>query len=106
MLENLQEKSQENGPPAETWQDRKNKRTRQKNERGDRKRESNDGPEIPDRRNKLKAQAFVQGNKLPNFWGWVYIFMSLNLRPSIDRFCWIFCGDQKEEKKGCAVVSA
>ena len=33
----------------ENRQDRKSKRTVQKNERGDRKGESNDGPEIPDR---------------------------------------------------------
>ena len=45
------EKSQENGPLAEKWQDRKSKRTRQKrNKRGDRKGESNDSPEIPDRK--------------------------------------------------------
>ena len=36
-------------PIAEKWQDRKSKRTRQKNKRGDRKGESNDSPEIPDR---------------------------------------------------------
>ena len=49
MFENFQEKSQENGPLIEKWQDKKSKRTRQKNERGDRKEESNDSPEIPDR---------------------------------------------------------
>ena len=45
-------KSWENGQLAEKWQDRKSKRTRQKkkNKRGDRKGESNDSPEIPDRR--------------------------------------------------------
>ena len=42
-------KSQENGPLAEKWQDRKSKRTRQKNKTGDRKEESSDSPEIPDR---------------------------------------------------------
>ena len=45
------EKSQENGPLAEKLQVRKSKRTRQKkSKRGDRKEESNDSPEIPDRR--------------------------------------------------------
>ena len=49
------EKSQDNGPLAEKWQDGKSKRTRQKQkekkkERGDRKGESNDSPQIPDRR--------------------------------------------------------
>ena len=44
-------KSQENGPLAEKSLDRKSKRTRQeKTKRGDRKGESNDSPEIPDRR--------------------------------------------------------
>ena len=45
-------KSRQNGQLAEKWQDRKSKRTRQKkkNKRGDRKGESNDSPEIPDRR--------------------------------------------------------
>ena len=38
----------ENGPLAEKRQDRKSKRTRQKN-RGDRKGKSNDSPEISDR---------------------------------------------------------
>ena len=42
-------KSQENGPLAEKWQDRKSKRNRQKKTRGDRKGESNNSPEIPDR---------------------------------------------------------
>ena len=45
----LGEKSQKNGPLAEKGQDRKSKRTRQKKQRGDRKGESNDSPEIPDR---------------------------------------------------------
>ena len=45
------EKHQENGPLAEKLQDKNRKRTRQKkNKRGDRKGESNDSPEIPDRR--------------------------------------------------------
>ena len=53
-------KSQENGPLAEKWQDRKSKRTRQEKEENkkkktkskewDRKGEPNDSPEIPDRR--------------------------------------------------------
>ena len=50
-------KSQENGPLAEKWQERKNlkkkkkeKSTRQKNVRGDRNGQSNDSPEIPDKR--------------------------------------------------------
>ena len=41
-------KSQENGPLAQKWQDRKSKRTRQKNKRGDRKGELNDSRKIPD----------------------------------------------------------
>ena len=41
------EKSQENGPLAEKLPDRKSER---KKTRGDRKGESNDSPEIPDRR--------------------------------------------------------
>ena len=42
-------KSQENKLSADKWHDRKDTRTRQKNERGDRKGKSNDNPEIPDR---------------------------------------------------------
>ena len=42
------EKVQENGPAGRKRSDRKSKRTRQKNERGDSKVESNDSPEIPD----------------------------------------------------------
>ena len=42
-------KNQKNGLSGEKWPDRKGKRTRQKNERGDRKEESNDSPEIPDK---------------------------------------------------------
>ena len=49
----LKEKNQENGPLAEKGQDRENKRTRQKNKRGDTKGESNDSPEIPDRESGL-----------------------------------------------------
>ena len=47
----FRKKSQENGLLAEKWQDRKSKtkRTRQKNKRGDRKGESHDSPEIPNR---------------------------------------------------------
>ena len=37
------------GPWADKWQDRKSKRTRQKNKRWDEKEELNDGPEIQDR---------------------------------------------------------
>ena len=51
FLRKRKEKSQENGPLAEKWQDRK--RTRQKEKKtaiGDRKGESNDSPEIADRR--------------------------------------------------------
>ena len=48
--EKQQQKDQVNGPWAENGQDRKGNRTRQKNKRGDRKGESNDSPEIPDRR--------------------------------------------------------
>ena len=46
-----EKKNQENGPLVYKWQDRKsNKKTLRKNWRGDRKRESHDSPEIPDRR--------------------------------------------------------
>ena len=41
-------KSQEKGPLAEKLQDRKSKRTRQKNKRGDRKGDLNNNPKIPD----------------------------------------------------------
>ena len=45
------EKSQENGSLAKRWQDRKSKRTWQKNKQERRQEgESNDSPEIPDRR--------------------------------------------------------
>ena len=50
MLEKFLGKSQENGPWAEKLQDRKSKRTRQRNKRGDRKGQSKDSPEIPGRR--------------------------------------------------------
>ena len=56
--EREEEESQENGPLAEKWQDRKSKRTRQKSKRGDRKGESNDSPESPDR-----------GTALASCWG-------------------------------------
>ena len=47
----LEKKSGEWTISRKKWQDRKSKRTRQKkNKRGDRKGESNDIPEIPDRR--------------------------------------------------------
>ena len=49
MFESFLEKSQKNGPLAEK-NDRKSKRTRQKKKTGDRKGESDDSPEIPDRR--------------------------------------------------------
>ena len=50
-MESFLEKSHENGALAEKRQDRKSKRTRKKkNKTGDRKGESNDSPEIPDRR--------------------------------------------------------
>jgi len=49
VFESFLEKSQENGPLAENLQDRKGKRTSQKNKRGDRKGEPNDSPEISDR---------------------------------------------------------
>ena len=42
-------KAQLNGPLAEKWQDTKTKRTSQKNKRWDRKGESTNSPEIPDR---------------------------------------------------------
>ena len=52
-------KSQENGPLAE---DRKSKRTRQKNKSGDRKGEPNDSPETPDwEKTPLDVTASLQG---------------------------------------------
>ena len=42
-------RGQESVPLAKKIQDRKRKRSRQKNKRGDRKGESNDSSEIPDR---------------------------------------------------------
>ena len=50
MFDNFLDKTQENVPLAKTLQDRQSKRTMQKNNRGDRKGEPNDSPEIPDRR--------------------------------------------------------
>ena len=49
MFEDFIEKSQEKRSLAEKWQDRKSKtkKTRQKNERGDWREESNDISEIP-----------------------------------------------------------
>ena len=55
ILWNVLAKSQEKGPLAEKRQDRKSKRTRLKNKRGDRKGESNDSPEIPNRKKKSPA---------------------------------------------------
>ena len=49
MLKNFLEKVQKKGPAGRKRSDRKGKRTRQKNKRGDSKVESNDSPEIPDR---------------------------------------------------------
>ena len=43
------DKSQEDGPLAGKGLDRKSKRTRQKNKRGDRRGDSNDSPGIPDK---------------------------------------------------------
>ena len=48
-IEEFLEKVQKNGPAGRKRSDRKSKRTRQKNKRGDSKVESNDSPEIPDR---------------------------------------------------------
>ena len=48
------EKRQESGPLAETLQDRESKTTRQKKKRGERKGESNDSPEIPDKVNDIR----------------------------------------------------
>ena len=48
-IEELSGKSLE-GPAGRKREDRKGNRTRQKNKRGDSKVESNDSPEIPDKR--------------------------------------------------------
>ena len=48
-MKNFLEKVQKKGPAGRKRSDRKGNRTRQKNERGDSKVESNDSPEIPDR---------------------------------------------------------
>ena len=66
-------KGQENGPLAEKWQDKKSKRTRQKkNKRGDRKGESNDSSEIPDRR----ATSDIPG--LPSGFSWQYRYFNIS----------------------------
>ena len=57
-------KSRESGPLAEKWQDRKSKRLKQKNKRGDRKGESNDSPEIPDVRHPLTSNQSATINVL------------------------------------------
>ena len=49
MLKNFLEKVKKKGPAGRKRWDRKGNRTRQKNERGDSKVESNESPEIPDR---------------------------------------------------------
>ena len=59
--EKFLEKSQENGPSAEKLEDRKSKRARQKNKRGDRKGESNYSPGIPVRVEHQTATASLQG---------------------------------------------
>ena len=56
-------KSQKNGPLAEKWQDKKSKRTRQKNERIG-KGESNDSPEVPDRGKKSDSSRLPSGDTL------------------------------------------
>ena len=59
------EKSQENGPLAEKWQDKKSKRTRQKKaKKGDRNVESNDSREIPDRGSHQTSLASIRGQAL------------------------------------------
>ena len=58
------EKSQENGPLAEKWQDRKSKRSQGRKKRWDRKGESNDSPEIPDRRVTWNIPGHSSGVKL------------------------------------------
>ena len=49
MCQNFVEKSQENGPLAENDRTERARGLRQKNKRGDRKKESGDSPGIPDR---------------------------------------------------------
>ena len=57
---------QVNEPLAEKWQDRKSKRTRQKNKRGDKRTgKSNNGPEIPDRQTEERHQTSPASH-----WGW------------------------------------
>ena len=56
-----QKKSQEKGPLAEKWWDKKSKMTRQKNMRGDRKGDSNDSPEIPDKGRHQTSPASLWG---------------------------------------------
>ena len=63
-----EKKSQENRPLAEKRQDRKSKRTRQKNKRGDRKGESNERAKIPDKGEDLRHPRplfAVQGKRTP-----------------------------------------
>ena len=62
-LNNVLDRSQENGSLAEKLWDRKSKRTRQKNKRGVRKGESNDSPEIPDRVGKSEVPGLPSGCK-------------------------------------------
>jgi len=57
----LEKKSQRNGPFAETLQYRKSKRTRQKNKSGYRNGESNDSPEIQDRRYTSEITGLASG---------------------------------------------
>ena len=57
----LEKNIQENKPLAEKWQDGKHKRTRPKKKRGYRKEESNDSPEISDKRMPFNIQRLPSG---------------------------------------------
>ena len=58
-MDNFREKkSQENRPLAEKWQDWKSQKIGQKNKLEDMERESNDSPDIPDRRGTFEVPGF------------------------------------------------
>ena len=62
--ERERERSQQDGPLVEKGLERKSKRTRQKNKRGDRRGDSNDSPGIPDKGQTSDISGHVYGGQI------------------------------------------
>ena len=69
-MNNFLEKVEKKGPEGRKRSDRKGNRTRQKNKRGDSKVESNDSPEIPDRRETSDIPGLPSGAEIYSVFCW------------------------------------